>query len=550
MLLGVAVLIVGSGLRLYNLSVVPHGLTWDEVAIGYSGWSVWETRRDEWLDFLPISFRSYGDYKAPFAVYLVGFFTQFMGLTELTVRLPFALISSLSIAVMGWLGYEWIKYFFPQTQKSHLLGYGVLSMMFLAFSPWHLHLSRIGFESGIALGLVIFGLASWFRMINTQNIRWIFIVAFCFVLALYTYHSAKIVVPLLGLILVSSNWRFLIKKIRWLLGTGVFAIAGLSPLLYDTFFGMGGSRFSQTSIFSLQINELDKIKLFVTQYLLHLHPDFLVLGKVENFRQGMGEIGVLLPITFFLVLLSVFVMFFLVVNWTNKSKVKYSSQNQQTKPALKSLFLSWSIVLVSILPGAIGLDEAPHTIRSLLGLSGFTLIALSTSKILMDYLHISKINQIIKGNHGEANIALKAVIGTSLLLHLLSAVVMTNYYFNDFAQNSAQLYVQNYLEVMRLTQDYATGNNGKSKKDKILISTTYGQPHMYTLFANQIHPFAYNSGFLIKYEFVNPNVGDLIRENALVVVANDTQAFNPDRATQLIYDDYGNLEFMIFETNN
>ena len=94
----VIITLLGLGLRLYKLGEVPQGLTWDEAAIGYNGYAVWTVRRDEWLHFLPISFQSFGDYKAPLAIYGVGFLSLFLGLSPWVVRLPFALAGGAAAA--------------------------------------------------------------------------------------------------------------------------------------------------------------------------------------------------------------------------------------------------------------------------------------------------------------------------------------------------------------------------------------------------------------------------------------------------------------------
>src|SRR5258708_6856314 len=90
--------VVGGAIRLYQLGQVPHGMTWDEAAIGYNGFAIFTTRRDEWLMRLPISFRSFGDYKAPLSIYINGIFTHFLGMNLFAVRLPFALASIAGIA--------------------------------------------------------------------------------------------------------------------------------------------------------------------------------------------------------------------------------------------------------------------------------------------------------------------------------------------------------------------------------------------------------------------------------------------------------------------
>src|SRR5260221_12739726 len=85
--------IVGGVFRLYQLGQVPHGMTWDEAAIGYSGYAIFTTRRDEWLVRLPVSFRFFGDYKAPLGIYVNGIFKHFFGMNLFSVRLSFSLLS-------------------------------------------------------------------------------------------------------------------------------------------------------------------------------------------------------------------------------------------------------------------------------------------------------------------------------------------------------------------------------------------------------------------------------------------------------------------------
>ncbi|MBU0974247.1 hypothetical protein KKD03_00915, partial [Patescibacteria group bacterium] len=61
----IIILLFATFLRFYKLGVVPHGMFWDEAAVGYNGYSIVTTRRDEWLQKFPVTFQSFGDYKAP-----------------------------------------------------------------------------------------------------------------------------------------------------------------------------------------------------------------------------------------------------------------------------------------------------------------------------------------------------------------------------------------------------------------------------------------------------------------------------------------------------
>lgn len=105
----IAILLLASLLRFYQLGRVPQGMAVDEVAIGYNGFAIWQARRDEWLEFLPISFRSYGDYKAPLAIYINAFSTAIFGLNLWAVRLPFTVFSILAVLGIYCLVRELLK---------------------------------------------------------------------------------------------------------------------------------------------------------------------------------------------------------------------------------------------------------------------------------------------------------------------------------------------------------------------------------------------------------------------------------------------------------
>ena len=57
-------------LRLWNLGLTPPSPDWDETALGYNAYSILKTGRDEYGTFLPLSIRSFDDYKPPLYVYL------------------------------------------------------------------------------------------------------------------------------------------------------------------------------------------------------------------------------------------------------------------------------------------------------------------------------------------------------------------------------------------------------------------------------------------------------------------------------------------------
>ena len=85
--------------RLYRISDIPPSLYWDEASIGYNGYSISKTLKDEWGDFLPIHFRAFGEFKLPVYIYSVVPFIKIFGLNALSVRLP-AVLFSLGVVII------------------------------------------------------------------------------------------------------------------------------------------------------------------------------------------------------------------------------------------------------------------------------------------------------------------------------------------------------------------------------------------------------------------------------------------------------------------
>src|SRR3989344_2523195 len=93
------ILFIAVFLRFYQLSNIPPSLNWDEVSIGYNAYSIFKTAKDEWGNFLPLSFRAFGDYKLPFYIYLDIPFVFLFGLNELAVRLP-SVLSGIGVVIL------------------------------------------------------------------------------------------------------------------------------------------------------------------------------------------------------------------------------------------------------------------------------------------------------------------------------------------------------------------------------------------------------------------------------------------------------------------
>ena len=224
-------------LRFYRLADYP-ALNADEAAIGYNAYSLLTTGMDEHGNPWPIHFQSFNDFKPGLYFYLVLPFVKLLGLTELAVRIPGALIGVATVLALYFL----VKELF----KSERLA--LVSSLFLAISPWHLHFSRGGWEVNTATFLIVLGLWLFFKAL--QKPRYYLFSVVSFVLSLYAYHAARIIVPLLVFGLLIIYWRQLKRNLKMLVVAAGVGFILLFPLVLDFTKGAVVSRVAGVGLFS------------------------------------------------------------------------------------------------------------------------------------------------------------------------------------------------------------------------------------------------------------------------------------------------------------
>ncbi|MBI3485372.1 glycosyltransferase family 39 protein [Candidatus Daviesbacteria bacterium] len=176
---------VGGFLRFYHLTSNPPSLNIDEVAYGYDAYSILKTGRDQYGNFLPLFFKSVGDYKNPILIYSMVPSIYLFGLNEFSVRFSSALAGTLSIPLLYFLISSVLK-----KKKIALLG-----SMLITISPWHIYYSR--FASDHLMGLFFLIIGAWFfqKMLDQGKLWWI-LSAFFLSISVYTYHSQRVFIPL------------------------------------------------------------------------------------------------------------------------------------------------------------------------------------------------------------------------------------------------------------------------------------------------------------------------------------------------------------------
>lgn len=178
------VLLLGLFLRFWQLGSIPPGLDWDEVSNAYNGYSILKTGQDEFGQFMPILFRAYDAYVPGVLIYLNSLSVFVFGLNNFAARLPNAFLGTLTI-----LG---VYLFVREAFKNK--GLAILAALFLAISPWHVFYSRINVFATTPVFFVVW--SAYFFIKSLENRKWLVGFSVFSALAILSYYSAYIFVPL------------------------------------------------------------------------------------------------------------------------------------------------------------------------------------------------------------------------------------------------------------------------------------------------------------------------------------------------------------------
>lgn len=231
------ILLVSAFLRLYKLGYYPIHLTNDEAGLGYNAYSILTTARDEHGAFLPVVFKSFGDWKPGLYVYLSVPSIALLGLSEFSVRLPSALFGILAVFLI-----------FKITEKLFNKEIALFSSLSLAIMPWHIHFSRGAWEGNVYVTLLLAGI--YFFIKSKDRSVYLMLSAVSFGLSLWAYQSAKLGVLLVLIPLTLFFGRNLLSMPKKTLFVSALIGTLLAlPILFSLFSGKAG-RISVMSVFS------------------------------------------------------------------------------------------------------------------------------------------------------------------------------------------------------------------------------------------------------------------------------------------------------------
>jgi len=464
----VLTLLLASFLRLWRLGDYP-ALNADEAAIGYNALSLIETRHDEHGNYWPIHFQSFNDYKPGLIFYLVLPVVKIFGLSVLSVRTLPAILGVASVLAIWFL----VKEMFPKKEWLP-----EASALFLAISPWHIHFSRGAWEANVATFFVIAGVYSFIKA--SSYFKYYYLSVFMFVLSLYTYHSARVVVPILVVGLLVFNFSEIIKKKREFILPAMFGLILLMPLALDFSRGQVLSRASGVGLFA-DLGPLNRIN---EQRGEHAHPDGPGARLLHN---RIGGYGMALLQNW----ADHFSGEFLFLSGDEIERNKVPGIGQMLTYAVVTLPLgailmirefekSWKIVLLwlAAAPVAAALTfQSPHALRAQSMVIPLTIIS---AYGFVGVIQLVKQSGISKYLRHLSYIALLIIVVGSFMRY-------EKKYWLDMARElpfSSQYGVSELVSYMKDNSD---------KYDRVLITDRYDQPYVLFLFYLKYPPLKFQA---------------------------------------------------------
>lgn len=449
-------------LRFTNLSYLPPSLYWDEASIGYNAFSILTNGTDEHGVHFPLThFLAYGDAKPPLYIYATSVTMAIFGVNDFSVRFPSALSGTLAI----WVTYLLVrtiteqnlkplkKLLFTNTQLITILP--LLTSCLLAISPWHILLSRAGFEANLALTLFLAATYLFLQGLNKPSR--LILAAVLYVSTLYTFNAYRIFLPIFLLVLGIAYQRQLIKHATYSLAGIMLATILIVPLVPFALSAQAQLRFNEVTIFNnhqpiLEAN--DRMKLnhntlwskliynrrilfgleFLRHYTDHFKPDFLFFSGDVNPRFSTRDIGQMYLIELPLIIIGIYLL-------------------ARTRSKLAVFITAW--IILAIIPAATA-RETPHALRTL---------------------------QLLPAPHFLASLGILYLISKHrrllpllAVLYIFSLVNFLDIYYYHYPRQWANSWQDGYHQLVDYLADHY------QQYDRVYITNYLGRPHTYLLF--------------------------------------------------------------------
>lgn len=460
------------------LSSVPPSLTWDEVALGYNAYSLGIDGKDEFGKFLPLTYlESFGDYKPPLYAYLAVPFVKLMGLNELAVRLPSAVLGIFTIFVT----YLLTKKIFFKAEENRKETIALLSAGILAISPWHILLSRAAFEANVATFFIVLGI--YLFLVSLEK-KWLMpIAAISLIASMYTFNTARVFVPLFCIFLFFKYLKTLYLKKTAVIISIFLGFLIFLPLFLFLLTPQAKLRYKEVNIFSdsgivIDANqhiENDDNRLwskvihnrrigyglsYAKHYLDNLNPQFLFISGDGNPKFSIQEVGQMYIFEIPFLVLGILFLF-------------------------KKREGHWLIIPVWVLLGLIPAGtarETPHALRIETVLPMFQILTAYGLYHLISNFKFQILNFKLR----------PFVAGLIIIAAVFNFLYFIHNYFAHYSKAFSSEWQYGYKEAINFVVD------NESKYDRIHITEAMGRPYIYFLFYSKFSPDKFREQAVVR----------------------------------------------------
>lgn len=339
-LLLLAILLIASFFRLWQLDTIPPGLYPDEAINGN------EALSNPWKVFYPENNGREGLF-----INLISLSFSIFGISIWSLKIVPAIIGILTVLGLYLLTQEIFQNTNYKIQATRI---ALLSSFFLAISFWHINFSRIDFRAILLPFLSVFAFYFLFRGFRTKRIFYFIISGIFFGLGFHTYISYRFIVLLLPIVLISFWFIYQRERLQkqflvfsfWLLvftfivalPIGVYFLQNPQDLV---------SRAGHITVFAQD----NPVKAFLISFVSHLgmfniSGDFNWRHNFSGSPQFFWPIGILF-LAGFIFSIKEFLKFFKTKNFTLYTPY--------------FILLSWLFIM--LLPGVLTYEGIPHALR-------------------------------------------------------------------------------------------------------------------------------------------------------------------------------------------
>jgi 4-amino-4-deoxy-L-arabinose transferase-like glycosyltransferase len=470
-------------LRICKLGEFPFGFHVDEVKVGWNAISILETGRDDHNKSFSLYYNSFGDFRPTGIFYFTIPSVAIFGRTEFATRFPTALIGSLTILPLYFLGNIFFK---KKRFGKKWIKSGFVASFLLAISPWHIELSRSTNEVVISSFFAIFAIYFFIELINSKKAIFSFLTIGSIIISYLTYHSIRFLGPFFFIV----TFLYYFKKIKSIHAKKIVWFSVLSICALTIFFSLtreGLARFDQVSIFKdvdvkYQIQRIQNenntnnlftyifdnnlviySQRFIQEYSNYFSPAFLIGATAKPYRFSTPGTSLLTYIEFVLLVTGI---------------IKIFRKETSVLPLI--------ILLLAPLPAAITVEDAPNMSRAFLMLPFIILIESEGLIVITDYSRKFK----------------KLIIILVLSLVVLNSSYFLHMYFNHAV--SHRPFLKDYSNDSPTYRDVGTKelvlklDSLKNKYDKVIITNFPDSPYPWYAFFTNKNPSVINKSYSTK----------------------------------------------------